>query len=99
MDEDSLLWSPIEYNIFEFMSERRIEYGFRMAAWEHGYGKQGFHKLVEHYVVEGNHSTGWLLDECPDGRRSIDKYTLSNCGGAQHQPSKPRCVIRIGIEP
>lgn len=83
MDEESFLWSPITYNLFEFMAAHRIEYGFRMAAWEHGHStapKRDFHSLVRQYVQERNVSVGWLLDECPAAHRVIQNYSLSRCG-------------------
>ena len=36
LDEESFVWSPIEYNLFRFMHSREMEYGFRLAAWERG---------------------------------------------------------------
>lgn len=33
-DEDSVLHSPIQYDIFDFMKDRKYEYGFRLCAFE-----------------------------------------------------------------
>ena len=85
MDEDSRLWSPITYNLFEFVAARGVEYAYRLAAWEHGFhGFMGEHffrfprELVAKGVVPT--STGWLLDSCAAGRRSISNYTWKHCG-------------------
>ena len=33
-DEDSYLWSPIHYNIFDYMASNKLEYGYRLASLE-----------------------------------------------------------------
>ena len=82
LDEDSVLWSPIRYNIFDFMAARGIEYGFRLASWEHGFHRktsEDFHTFIRGYVKANQLSTGWLLDTCVD-QRGIDAFTLEGCG-------------------
>ena len=85
MDEDSILWSPIGYNMFEFMASRGIEYAYRLAAWEHGfhgYGGDHFYRFPRQLVASGvlPKETGWLLDSCMPGRRNIGNFSLRNCG-------------------
>lgn len=82
MDEDSVLWSPIRYNIFDFMAARGLEYGYRLASWEHGViGSpfHSFHAFIRRYVTENHLPTGWLLDSCVS-QSSIDGFTLEGCG-------------------
>ena len=45
MDEDSLIWSPIEYNLFEFMEQYDIGYAFRVDAFE-GCCEVGYRRAV-----------------------------------------------------
>jgi hypothetical protein len=85
MDEDSLLWSPIRYNLFDFLASRGVEYAYRLAAWEHGFhgfGGEHFFRFPRELVARGvvPNSTGWLLDSCEAGRRNIGNYTLRRCG-------------------
>ena len=85
MDEDSLLWSPIRYNLFEFMAARGIEYAYRLAAWEHGFhGWNGdnFHRVPRAFASRGviPQSAGWLLDSCASGRHNMGNFTLKLCG-------------------
>ena len=83
MDEDSFLWSPIHYNIFQFMASNGLEYGYRLAAWEHGvHGITGesFFSFVKSYLIANNISPGWLLDSCPVGMRQAANFSLRLCG-------------------
>ena len=86
MDEDSILWSPIRYNLFDFLASKGVEYAYRLAAWEHGlHGFSGDHffRFPREQVANGvalNKSAGWLLDSCVPGRRKIGEFTLRNCG-------------------
>lgn len=83
MDEDSYLWSPIGYNLFDFMARQGIEYAYRLAAWEHGWhGYTGdiFFKWLRDWVAKQNLSTGWLLDSCSTARRHIGDFKLAWCG-------------------
>ena len=81
MDEDSLLWSPIRYNLFDFMSARNIAYAYRLAAWEHGFhGFGGDHYFSLPRRVVPPNRTGWLLDSCRSGRRNLGNFTLRHCG-------------------
>ena len=34
LDDDSFLLSPIDYNVFGYLAEHRIEYAYRLANWE-----------------------------------------------------------------
>ena len=82
MDEDSVLWSPIPYNIFDFMAARGLEYAFRLASWEHGISGShtlSFHAFIRAYVTANQLPTGWLLDTCVS-QRGIDSFTLEGCG-------------------
>ena len=85
MDEDSLLWSPIGYNLFQFVASRNIEYAYRLTAWEHGFhGFSGdyFFRFPRMLAAKGilPESSGWLLDSCVPGRRNIGNFTFKNCG-------------------
>ena len=58
LDEDSYLWSPIAYNIFDFMHERQLDYAYRLGGWErpHETRYSGdmdvFHSVVRNYMLE-----------------------------------------------
>ena len=78
MDEDSWLWSPIRYNLFDFMRERKFLYAYRMSSQEmgHPYWTQGkFHDMVRTYVQQKNISrNAWLLESCMDSKLGQDRH-------------------------
>ena len=93
MDEDSLLWSPIRYNLFEFMEARGLDYGYRLASWESGNPQLSggkFHDFVRDYVLRNRLKervarSGMLLAPClglnrSDARLDAEDYTLERCG-------------------
>jgi hypothetical protein len=41
LDEESLLHSSIQYNLFEYMASNDLEYGYRQVAWESGHAGEG----------------------------------------------------------
>ena len=43
LDEESLLHSPIQYNLFEYMASNSLEYGYRQVAWESGHAGEGLY--------------------------------------------------------
>ena len=81
LDDDAFLMSPVRYNIFAFMAERRYEYAFRLTSWESGEpAERGeFHKFVRSYALERGIQPRWgLATSCPDGR--LDTFTPNRCG-------------------
>ena len=89
LDEDSWLRSPVRYNLFDYMSERRLVYAYRLGNWESGanlFTGGKFHDLVREYVVSRNltrrvESSGWLLEPCAEPR-AVANYTVEQCGNA-----------------
>ena len=83
LDDDSFLWSPIRYNIFDSMQSRRLEYGFRLAGWERGlvFGDQNhFHELVRRYAVQHGLELGWLAHTCADPADALANFSVLHCG-------------------
>lgn len=78
MDEDSFLWSPIRYNIFEFMTRRGYEYGYRLASLERDGQAERFHTFVREYALRHSIAPKWLLNSCRFG--NVANFTLKNCG-------------------
>ena len=81
LDDDAYVLSPITYNIFAHMAERRLDYGFRLTSWEHGEpAKRGeFHKFVRDYALQRGIKPYWgLADSCPDDR--LENFTPERCG-------------------
>ena len=85
LDEDSYLWSPIAYNIFDFMHERQLDYAYRLGGWErpHETRYSGdmdvFHSVVRNYMLENELDARWLLDTCY-GSRSASNFSVYRCG-------------------
>lgn len=80
-DDDAYLLSPIAYNIFGFMAERRLDYAFRLTSWEHGEPAQrgDFHKFVKEYALSNLITPQWgLASSCPDGR--LESFSAGQCG-------------------
>jgi len=80
MDEDSMILSPIQYNIFAAMRARGIDYGYRLASWEEGltFAQEPFHSFVRTFLSTHNVTPTWLLDSCVN--RSVKNYSIANCG-------------------
>ncbi|PNH09566.1 putative mannosyltransferase KTR3 [Tetrabaena socialis] len=83
LDEDSMILSPISYNLFQFMERGGKEYGFRLQQIE-GEQSLGFPEAVAaHMVAEGLEPT-FLFEDCdpPDmsGLNSRGARNLSFAG-------------------
>ena len=77
LDEDSLLLSPVQYNIFEYMRQRGLLYGYRLASYERGHGNE-FHRRVRRYLMEHGIEPHWLLQSCI--ARKLSNFSFENCG-------------------
>ena len=68
LDEDSYIWSPIPFNIFEMMRTQTLDYVYRLATWERGHvsarNMDGFHAMVRRYAQEREIGLGWLSGPC-----------------------------------
>jgi len=81
LDDDAFVLSPIRYNLFTYMAEHRMEYGFRLTSWEHGEPAQKgeFHKFVRQYAQQHAIHPHWgLASSCPDG--ALERFTPERCG-------------------
>ena len=82
MDEDSLILSPIHYNLFERMRSKGVEYMYRLASWESvpavNPRSDPFHRFISRFLISRNATPSWLLDSCV--HRSIHNFTTINCG-------------------
>jgi alpha 1,2-mannosyltransferase len=92
LDDDSLILSPINYNIFAFMEQNDLDYGYRIATYEPQEAK--FYEFVRNFIklsgMKQQDQQG-LLDTCRD---KSGAYTASNCMG--HRPGigyKPKKVL------
>jgi hypothetical protein len=76
MDEDSVILSPIQYNIFERMRSRGIEYMYRLASWEGipGFSPDSFHRFISKFLINRTIAPEWLLDSCV--HRSVHEISL-----------------------
>ena len=87
LDEDSFLWSPIRYNLFEFMRDRRLDYAYRLGGWERAFETRFagpmdvFHSSLRQYALDHQLDLRWLLDTCL-GARSVANFSIYNCGNA-----------------
>ena len=78
LDDDSRIFSPINYDIFSFMETFHYQYAYRIVALETpGFS---FWDFVQSYVIDANiTNTRQLLDSC-DQKRNIKDFNFGNCG-------------------
>ena len=57
LDEESFIYSPIAYNIFERMATRGLDYGFRMVSYESGFTDERFHHFLRDYLLDQGSQT------------------------------------------
>lgn len=70
MDDDSFLHSPIDYDLFAFMEERNLTYGYRVDVLEAPRCSRGFAELVHAYALaEGIDLSGFQHARVSIGRR------------------------------
>ena len=85
LDEDSYIWSPIRYNIFQLMHDQDLEYVYRLASWERGHvagDYDGFHRFVRTYAHEQRLHLHWLLGSCEADHSALNSTSFSfpTCG-------------------
>jgi hypothetical protein len=86
LDEDSFLWSPIRYNLFEFMSTHGLDYGYRLGGWERAFETRfggplnAVHAVVRGYAQDNGLDPRWLLDTCVPSARLTVNFSIHNCG-------------------
>ena len=80
MDDDSYILSKVPYNIFSFMENNNLNYGYRNVARESGETGLSFHRFLRNYVKNNDIKDHWLLETTCKKRRSIDDFTVDNCG-------------------
>jgi len=83
LDEESFIYSPIRYNLFEWMATEQRDYGFRMVSYESGFSDERFHSFLREYLQAAGISPSWLLHSCGGGRRrevSLDEFSMRECG-------------------
>lgn len=71
MDDDSLLLSEINYDLFEFMINNNYEYGFRAHVYDHPYVSNDFIEFCQQYIIKKNIQPTFILN-------NIKKKTISN---------------------
>lgn len=80
LDDDSLLLSPIRYNIFAFMEQHGYQYAYRNVAVESpGYLFWDFIQSFVHEYPHHIHNISHLMDSCGN-KESIADFSFSNCG-------------------
>ena len=77
LDDDSLLHSPVRYNLFEFMATRGLGYGYRLASCE-PIKHASFYRVVQRYVLQRGLGIGWLGAHC--ARSEAEQYGVPSCG-------------------
>ena len=78
LDEDSYIWSPINYNIFEMMQAQQLDYVYRMASWERGNGMRnmdGFHAVIRRFAQQRGVDVGWLSGPCAIPALAANNHT------------------------
>ena len=83
MDEESLLRSPIRYNLFERMQLEDIEYGYRQTAVETGFGgaHAGVHGFLKGYLLREEITPEWLFASCNPSVRHTAARAAALGGG------------------
>ena len=92
MDEESFLLSPIGYNLFTYMRQRGLEYGYRMASFESGglpaSGRaavdERFHSFVREYLFANGLQPTMLLRGCEGSAGAaaadVGSFSVRRCG-------------------
>lgn len=88
MDEDSFILSPLSpsgivgANVFEWMRDHDVGFGYRMVSYESGFDRERFHTFVREYLTR--HETNatrrsrWLLDSCRGGGAATSSPSSSS---------------------
>lgn len=64
MDEDSFIYSKIEYDMFEYMEAHNKQYAYRMATYDHLEVWDGFAETVQQYIKNKKVTPTFLYDYC-----------------------------------
>eukprot|EP00966_Prymnesium_polylepis_P166371 3846035-Prymnesium_polylepis.1 len=86
MDEESMLYSPVRYNLFEWMEQNSFEYGYRQTSLESGLSAThaGVHSVLRQYLLNEKVTPQWLLDGCPPGvQRAAARAAAAGANGWQ----------------
>ena len=95
LDEDSYIWSPIRYNIFDFMRARQLTYAYRLLSTEHELATRGtLHGFVREYALARGLQSKWLLERCAIPR--MVNFSIELCGPPQ-VPYNNFYVSRVGF--
>ena len=77
LDDDSLIHSPISYNLFDFMAQRGLAYAYRLVSCE-PIKHASFYRVVQRYVMMRGIDVGWLGTHCSRGE--AEQYGVPACG-------------------
>eukprot|EP00512_Aurantiochytrium_limacinum_P009669 CAMPEP_0171544546 /NCGR_PEP_ID=MMETSP0960-20121227/3565_1 /TAXON_ID=87120 /ORGANISM="Aurantiochytrium limacinum, Strain ATCCMYA-1381" /LENGTH=827 /DNA_ID=CAMNT_0012092375 /DNA_START=95 /DNA_END=2574 /DNA_ORIENTATION=+ len=81
MDEDSYLLSSIKYDLFDFMQNRKLEYAYRLDAFEPCCDDDFRQRYIKAYLTYENRHflrTGFLKDCCWDDAKGYLSYGYYN---------------------
>ena len=71
LDDDSYILSKIHYNMFDYVREHKIRYGFRMPVRE---SDDNFDKLIDRYLIDHGKDTSKQLVDLYNKDRGIGFY-------------------------
>lgn len=79
MDDDSLLHSRVEYDIFAYMTAHRFSYGYRLVSCE-PIKHASYYRLLQRYVLMRGLKSEWLGEHCT--RPEPEHLGVPSCGRA-----------------
>jgi hypothetical protein len=86
MDEDSFVFDPIQYNVFERMRAEGLDYVYRAAVWDRPWQEANFFKFVKLFLEAHQVRPKWLLEPCrlnisrPGSELGLDRFLYRLCG-------------------
>jgi hypothetical protein len=86
MDEDSFVFDPIQYNVFERMRAEGLDYVYRAAVWDRPWQEAKFFKFVKLFLEAHQVRPKWLLEPCrlnisrPGSELGLDRFLYRLCG-------------------
>ena len=72
LDDDSFIHTPISYNLFEYMQQRRLRYAYRVAILDAKQSSRGFKDIISAYLkAERIKPTFWKKERVSWGHQAL----------------------------
>lgn len=74
LDTDSFLLRPVEYDVFDFMANNGLEYGYQVIYKEQPFAAVGFWNFVKQYIKDNNINPTFLSKFLKNGEWDYSYY-------------------------